>query len=144
LRQLGEKEIQIIAEELVTIDSVPSDVAQEVLEEFYHGTTSDGPKAWGGPGYVNGLGFEPKVVGYAFDAGFQPNTMSPAIKGTSGVYYITVVNRQVNPLPEGGMLQMILAQQRRQQEMQLRNSVGQMLMQDVAKKADVTYSQDNF
>jgi flagellar motor switch protein FliG len=55
LRQLGEKEIQIIAEELVTIDSVPSEVAQEVLEEFYHGTTSDGPKAWGGPGYVKGL-----------------------------------------------------------------------------------------
>ena len=28
LRQLGEKEIQSIAEELVTIDSVPSEVAQ--------------------------------------------------------------------------------------------------------------------
>jgi flagellar motor switch protein FliG len=55
LRQLGEKEIQTIAEELVTIDSVPSEIAQEVLEEFYHGTTSDGPKAWGGPGYVKGL-----------------------------------------------------------------------------------------
>ena len=55
LRQLGEKEVQSIAEELVTIDSVPSEVAQEVLEEFYLSTASDGPKPYGGPGYVKGL-----------------------------------------------------------------------------------------
>jgi flagellar motor switch protein FliG len=55
LRQLGEKEVQSIAQELVTIDSVPSEIAQEVLEEFYHSTGSDSPKAYGGPGYVKGL-----------------------------------------------------------------------------------------
>jgi flagellar motor switch protein FliG len=55
LRQLGEKEIQSIAEELVTIDSVPTEVAQDVLEEFYLSTGADGPKAYGGPGYVKGL-----------------------------------------------------------------------------------------
>jgi flagellar motor switch protein FliG len=55
LRQLGEKEIQSIAEELVTIDSVPSEIAQDVLEEFYLGTGADSTKAYGGPGYVKGL-----------------------------------------------------------------------------------------
>src|SRR6266436_2354339 len=55
LRHLGEKEIQTIAEELVTIDHVPPELAQEVLEEFYRTAGADSPKAWGGPGYVKGL-----------------------------------------------------------------------------------------
>ncbi len=97
-----------------------------------------------GAGYVNGLGFEPKVLGYTFDPAFQLNTLSPGIKGQGGVYFITVTARNANPLPEGGMLQMILAQQRMQQESQLRNALGQMLMQNLSKKADVKYNQDNF
>ena len=97
-----------------------------------------------GAGYVNGLGFEPKVVGYSFDPAFQPNTLSPGIKGQGGVYYITVLSRKANPLPEGGMMQMILAQQRRQQESQLKNAVSQQLLQDLSKKADVKYNPDNF
>src|SRR5271165_2649057 len=55
LRQLGEKEIQAISEELVTLESVPPELANEVLEEFYRTAGPDAPKAWGGPGYVKGL-----------------------------------------------------------------------------------------
>ena len=99
-----------------------------------------------GGGYVPNLGFEPKVVGYAFCQSFQPNTLSPGIKGQGGVYFITVTNRTISPLPDAnqGMMQMILGQQRKQQEMQLRNSMGQLLQQAVTKKADVKYNPDNF
>jgi flagellar motor switch protein FliG len=55
LRHLGEKDIQAIAEELVTIDSIPPEVAHQVLEEFYRATTHEAPAAWGGPGYVKDL-----------------------------------------------------------------------------------------
>ncbi len=55
LRNLGEKEVQAIAEEMVTIDSVPPELAHEVLEEFYRNANSDGPKVVGGPGYVKAL-----------------------------------------------------------------------------------------
>jgi flagellar motor switch protein FliG len=55
LRQLGEKEIQAIAEELVTIESIPPELAHQVLEEFYRAATHDAPAAWGGPGYVKDL-----------------------------------------------------------------------------------------
>jgi flagellar motor switch protein FliG len=44
LRHLGEKEIQTIAEELITIDNVPPEVAEEVLEEFYRTAGADAPK----------------------------------------------------------------------------------------------------
>jgi len=55
LRTLGEKEIQAIAEELVTIDSIPPEQAHQVLEEFYHASNGNGAVAWGGPGYVKDL-----------------------------------------------------------------------------------------
>jgi peptidyl-prolyl cis-trans isomerase D len=94
--------------------------------------------------YIPNLGYEPKVVGYVFDKDFQPGTVSPAIKGQGGVYYITVVNRTVNPLPPDNVMEAIMRQQRRQQEMQLRNSVSQILQQTVNKKADAEYNAANF
>ncbi len=99
-----------------------------------------------GGGYVTNLGYEPKVIGYAFCQGFQPNTVSPGIKGQGGVYFITVLNRNVSPLPDQnqGMMQMIMGQQQKQREMQLRNGLNQMLQQDLSKAADVKYNVDNF
>jgi peptidyl-prolyl cis-trans isomerase D len=94
--------------------------------------------------YIPNLGYEPKVVGYAFNNAFQPNTVSPAIKGQGGVYFITVLNRQSAPLPPDNMLAQILGQQRMQQEMQIRNTINQQLQQSVSKKAEVEYHVANF
>ncbi len=96
-----------------------------------------------GGSYVPGLGYEPKVVGYAFCQSFQPNTLSPGIKGQGGVYFITVLNRNT-PQVDANVLQMLAAQQRNQQEGQLRNTISQQLQQDIVRKADVTYNPDNF
>ena len=55
LRQLPERDVQAIAEELVTLEDVPPEVAHEILEEFHRTAGSDTARAWGGPSYVKGL-----------------------------------------------------------------------------------------
>lgn len=98
-----------------------------------------------GGSYVPNLGYEPRVVGYAFNQAFQPNTISPGIKGQGGVYFITVLSRVMNPLPpDGGMMDQIIAQQRMQQERQMANSLDQALQQTLTRKADVEYYPSNF
>ena len=95
-----------------------------------------------GASFIPNFGYEPKVVGYTFYEGFKPNTVSPAIKGLGGVYFITVTNRTtLTDDPQAGMK---TAQDRFQQEMQLRNAVGQMLQQAIIRTANVKYNQANF
>jgi peptidyl-prolyl cis-trans isomerase D len=96
-----------------------------------------------GASYIPNLGYEPKVVGYTFYSGFQPNTVSPGIKGQGGVYFISVLNRTNLP-SDPNMMQMMMMQMRRQQVGQLQNAIGQMLQQDVNKMADVKYNTANF
>ncbi len=97
-----------------------------------------------GASFVPGLGYEPKVVGYAFCQSFQPNTVSPAIKGQGGVYFISVNNRVARPAPDQMTMQMGIMQQRQQEEGQLRGYLGQMLQQTLTKKADIKYNIANF
>jgi peptidyl-prolyl cis-trans isomerase D len=92
---------------------------------------------------ISGLGYEPKVVGYAFNAGFQPNTLSPGIKGQGGVYFISVLSRNVGQI-DPKIMDMLVPQQRGSQEGQMRNSMGQLLQQNVIRKADVKYNANNF
>lgn len=96
-----------------------------------------------GGGYIPGVGYEPKVVGYAFCETFQPNTVSPGIKGQGGVYFITVLKRAANPV-DPNMIQMQMAQLHYQQESQARNAISQMLQPSFIKRADVKYNVDNF
>jgi peptidyl-prolyl cis-trans isomerase D len=95
-----------------------------------------------GGGFVASLGYEPKVVGYVFNKAFQPNTLSPAIKGQGGVYFVTVNSRVMNPI--GQELMPMLAQQRGMQENQMKNQISQTLQQTLTKKAKVEYNHANF
>lgn len=94
--------------------------------------------------YIPNLGYEPKVVGYVFNQGFTPGSVSPAIKGQGGVYYITILNRTVNPLPPDNIMESIMRQQRRQQEAQMGRAVSEILQQVVTKKANAEYNVANF
>ncbi|MFI5139263.1 MAG: peptidylprolyl isomerase [Sphingobacteriales bacterium] len=96
-----------------------------------------------GGAYIPNLGYEPKVVGYAFCQSFQPNTISPGIKGQGGVYYITVLNR-INATTDPNMMQQMIQQQRTSYDGQMKNAMGQMLPQFVTKMADVKYYPANF
>ena len=98
-----------------------------------------------GGGYIPNLGFEPKVIGYAFNNGLQLNAVSPGIKGMGGVYFISVLNRNVTPLPtDQNMLMQMLGQARYNQQMQLMNGANQVIQQAIVKKAEATYNVDNF
>jgi peptidyl-prolyl cis-trans isomerase D len=95
-----------------------------------------------GASFIPNLGYEPKVVGYSFYDGLKPNSLSPGIKGMGGVYFILVLNR--TKLPEDPQAGMRIAQERNQQEMQMKNAVGQQLQQTITKTADIKYYQANF
>ena len=116
-----------------SLDAIASGSGQQVAQ-------SDSVMLAGG--YIPGLGYEPKVVGYTFSNTLQPNTVSTGIKGQGGVYFITVLNRTTAPA-NPNMMQMVMMQ-RAQQEGQLRNAVSQQLQQSVTKKADVQYNVANF
>ena len=93
--------------------------------------------------FVPNLGYEPKVVGYTFCQSAQPNTLSPAIKGQTGVFFVTIVNRVNNPLPDQFVNQMA-GRQRAMEENQMRNALGQQLQQTITRQANVKYNVENF
>ena len=94
--------------------------------------------------FIPGLGYEPKVVGYTFCPTFQPNTVSPGIRGQGGVYFITVLNRVTKPAADPMGEQMAIMQSRRQQEGQMRNYFSQLLQATITKKANIKYNVNNF
>ena len=95
-----------------------------------------------GNSLIPGLGYEPKVVGYAFYSGLQPNAVSPGIKGAGGVYFISVLNRRNNP--EDPQFAQRVQEDRARQEGQLRNALGQMMQTLIPKMADIKYYPANF
>jgi len=94
-----------------------------------------------GSSYVPELGYESKLVGYVFCPSFQLNTVSPPIPGQGGVYFVTVTNRQ--DVEDPNAMQAVM-QQRRMQEMQMRNYMSQMLQQVIVDKANIKYNPANF
>ena len=97
-----------------------------------------------GAAYIPGIGYEPKIVGYTFCSAFQPNTVSPGIKGQGGVYFISLINRTTKPAANPMGEEMAVMQSRRQLEGQLRNYFGQLLQTNMTKKAKVKYNINNF
>lgn len=91
--------------------------------------------------YLPNLGYEPKVVGYSFFDGFKPNTTSPAIKGTDGVFFISLVNRMENTNAKADPMQQ--QQQTLMQTMQLKNSINNSLQQTLLRNAEIKYSAKN-
>jgi peptidyl-prolyl cis-trans isomerase D len=131
-----EKKAEIISKKFAGAGSV------DAVAQNSGGTVQVADSVTAGGAYVPNLGYEPKVVGYTFNPSFQLNAMSPGIKGQSGVYFITVVNRNVMQVDQN-MMPMI-QQQRGMQEYQMRNAIGQTLQQSFIKHADVKYNVANF
>ncbi len=131
-----EKKAELIAKKLngaASLDAIAQTMGQTVMQADSLTLVGSNPT----------LGYEPKVQGYAFNTAFQPNTVSPAIKGQNGVYYITVLNRVSNPVPDQ-FIQQVAGRQRAMEEGQMRNAIGQLLQQAVSKQADVKYNVENF
>ncbi len=96
-----------------------------------------------GAPFIPGLGFEPKVVGYVYNAGFAANTVSPGIKSQSAVYFVTVLGKTSKQLDPGAVQNMMM-QIRGNEESQTRNYLTQMLQQTISKTADIKYNITNF
>ena len=132
-----EKKAEMIAKKYTgSLEAIASASGQQVMQ-------ADSIRL--GSPFIPNLGFEPKVTGYIFNNAFQPNTLSPAISGKGGVYFITVLSRNSEQLPtDQNVLFQILGEQRRNQEMQLMNAATKMMQLTISRKADVTYNASNF
>lgn len=90
--------------------------------------------------YVPKLGYEPRVLGYSFFKGLQPNAISPAIKGNEAVFFISVANRWEGPAPT---MPGIMENEKAAMEGQIRNAASGTLMQMLRDKADIEYNVKN-
>jgi len=91
--------------------------------------------------YFPVFGFEPKIVGYTFSESFKPGTVSPAIKGQDGVFYIMLKSRQQVPNQNADPNQML--QQQMMQNQQLKGNIASMKLESIRKSATIKYSVDN-
>lgn len=132
-----QKKAEIIVKKIASANSLDA-IAQQTGQ-----TVQQADTVMLGGTFIPNLGYEAKVVGYTFCPTFNPNTVSPGIPGQAGVYYITVLNRVNNPLPDQFIMQMA-GRARGMEENQTRNALSQMLQQTVTKKADVKYNVGNF
>jgi peptidyl-prolyl cis-trans isomerase D len=85
------------------------------------------------------IGFEPKVVGYAFYQGLKQGATSPAIKGADGLFFIAPTARFTKPMDPSQA-----EQQRMMVAMQTRNSMGQAIQEAARKGASIKYNARNF
>lgn len=131
----AEKKAALIAQKYkgaTTIDAISQAAAQPVqaLDSFNAASA-----------YLPNLGYEPKVVGYAFYEGYKIGTLSPGIKGGDGVFFLVLTNRQAGanvPVDQNQM-----AQQAMMQTMQLKNGITNMLSESVRRTADIKYDVNN-
>lgn len=84
-------------------------------------------------GFIPNVGNEPKVVGYSFCKSFKENTLSPAISGQDGVFYITVLGRTVSPDQQ----QRNLAIERQMLEYSIKGNAANMVIGGLRENAKV-------
>lgn len=89
--------------------------------------------------FIPAVGYEPKVVGYAFFKNFQLNALSPVINGQDGIFRINLTFRGNKPAAD----ESVVAQMKMMQGMQLRNSLIGSLEEIMRERADVSYNSKN-
>ncbi len=115
-----------------SLDAIAQQSGQQVqMADSVAGTAS----------FTANLGYEPRVVGYAFNEQFQVGAMSPAIIGKEGVYFISLTRR--NPVPPAVSDPQAIQTQARMQDMQMKNALPQALSQAIRKQGKVVIKADN-
>ena len=95
----------------------------------------------GNASFTQGIGYEPKVIGYAFNESFGVNKLSPAIKGHDGVFFIIVTHR--NPVTLNDGEKMGIQAQASMEAQQSKGYIGQMLTEALRRNGKVTYNPQN-
>jgi len=83
--------------------------------------------------FIPNVGNEPKVVGYSFCKSFKENTLSPAISGQDGVYFINVLGRTTIPDQQPRNL----AVERQMLEYGIKSNAANMVVNGLREKAEV-------
>jgi peptidyl-prolyl cis-trans isomerase D len=83
-------------------------------------------------GFVPGLGQEAKVVGYSFNKAFKPNTMSPAIAGQDGVYFINLLGRSALPAQPRN-----IEMEQKMSDYQMKANAAQLVMAGLKEASEV-------
>ena len=90
--------------------------------------------------FTDGLGFEPRVIGYALNEKLQPGAISPAIKGKDGVFFITLTQRNVISTTSDPMA---LKTQASMQDAQTKNYIQQSMTQALRRQNKITINPEN-
>jgi peptidyl-prolyl cis-trans isomerase D len=129
-----EKKAKLIADKYKGAQSLDA-IAQQA------GTTVEmADSIRGNASFAPGIGFEPKVLGYAFYEKFQPNTLSPSIRGSEGVFFTTLLHRgedgqTIDPQK--------VASESKMQEMQVRNMINQGISESLRRRAEIKVKPEN-
>ncbi|MBS1630200.1 MAG: peptidylprolyl isomerase [Bacteroidetes bacterium] len=94
----------------------------------------------GNASFAPGIGFEPKLLGYTFYPKFQLNTLSPAIQGGEGVFFVSVTRRSEDTQP---MDPQALSMQMKMQDMQLKNMINQTITESLRRHAEIKVKPEN-
>lgn len=95
----------------------------------------------GNAGFIPKVGYAPKVVGYVFYKGLQPNAVSPGIQAGDGVYFIKLLNRWEKPVDP--MANMMMGQQKMMMEMQSKNAMNNTLRDMLKNQATIKFTVSN-
>ena len=90
--------------------------------------------------FTQGIGYEPKVIGYAFNAQLQPGAVSPAITGREGVFFISLTHRNAAPAPSDPQA---LKVQASMQDAQMKNYMAQAMSESLRRRSEVKYNPQN-
>lgn len=101
----------------------------ETLDSFRGNNSFSGP-----------MGYSPKVVGYAFCKDFKPNTVSPAIKEQSGIFYIYLKNRG----KDAEQSEAFVNSERDMMQMETKNTITGQITEELKKKASIKYNPNNY
>lgn len=130
----NEKKAKMIADKYKGANSLDM-IAQQSATQVQTADSVNGLSS-----FTQGLGYEPKVVGYAFYDKFQPNAVSPAIRGNEAVYFMSLTHRTPTgkqPDPEA------VSMQAKMQDMQMRNMIAQAINESLRRRNTVKFKPEN-
>lgn len=90
--------------------------------------------------FIPGLGNEPKVLGFAFNPDLKINTVSPAIPGNEGVYFLSISSKNKGALPPQLNNPTIMKQR---MIMSMKQSAPQVMLNSMIENADVKDMRSN-
>lgn len=130
----AEKKAKMLADKYKSPQSLEA-VAQQSGQQV---ATADSVSATAS--FIEGVGYEPKVIGYAFYEKLQPGAVSPAIKGRDGVFFISLVGRNATAVPTDPQA---LKTQAAMQDMQTKNYIQQAIPQSLRRQAEIKINAQN-